>query len=52
MKNVTVAGLPKYLKDLVNLDNFKKGLVVPGKLVPKNVKGGCVLVETNFTLKD
>ena len=51
-KNVTVAGLPKYLKDLVNIDNFKKGLVVPGKLVPKNVKGGCVLVETNFTLKD
>lgn len=49
--NVTVAGLPKKLSKKVKFDEFKKGLEVSGKLVPKHVKGGIVLKETTFTIK-
>ena len=34
------------------LDNFKVGLKVPSKLVPVTIKGGVVLRETIFTLRD
>lgn len=30
----TVAGLPKYLAPLLNMDNFKKGFTTKGKLLP------------------
>ena len=34
------------------LDDFKIGLKIPSKLVPKNIKGGVILSETEFTLRD
>lgn len=30
--------------------DFKQGLSIPGKLMPKKIKGGCVLVEDHFTI--
>lgn len=54
--NVTVAGLPKKLSKLVNFDNFEEGFTTEGmegekKLTYKHVKGGVLLVETEFTIK-
>ena len=55
--NVTVAGLPKKLSDLVNFDNFKIGFTTENietknkKLTYKHVKGGVMLVDTDFTIK-
>ena len=54
--NVTVAGLPKKLSGLVNFDNFNEGFTTEGmegdkKLTYKHVKGGVLLVETEFTIK-
>ena len=34
------------------LDDFTIGLKVPGKLVPRNIKGGVLLMETEFTMND
>jgi hypothetical protein len=34
------------------LDDFKIGLTIPSKLVPKTIKGGVILVETDYTLRD
>ena len=49
---ITCAGLPKTCYDKVTWENFKIGLTVPGKLIPKHVKGGINLVETDFTIKE
>lgn len=60
--NVTVAGLPKKLAPLINFDNFKIGFTtenmnkkdiekVGKKLTFKHVKGGVLLVDTDFTIK-
>ena len=49
--DVKCAGLPKSLHGAVTFGNFKRGLVLPGKLRPKHVPGGIVLVDTTFTLK-
>lgn len=60
--NVTIAGFPKKLAHLINFDNFKIGFTTEGlskeqigkagrKLRYKHVKGGVVLVDTDFTLK-
>lgn len=49
--DVKCAGLPKSLHKDVTFGNFKRGLVLPGKLRPKHVPGGIVLVDTTFTLK-
>lgn len=59
--NVTVAGLPKKLGHVVNFDNFKVGFTTADiprevigdagkKLTYKHVKGGVILVETDFTI--
>ena len=48
---VKCAGMPQNLKDHVTKKNFKSGLTLGGKLVPKRCKGGVVLVETDFTIK-
>lgn len=48
---VTVAGLPKKLGNNVNFKNFKEGMEIKGKLVPKQVKGGIILTDTTFTIK-
>lgn len=55
--NVTVAGLPKKLGDLITFDNFNIGFTTENiktdnkKLTYKHVKGGVMLVETDFTIK-
>ena len=56
--NVTVAGLPKRLGKYINFDNFKSGFTVSvdetdkdHKLTYKHVKGGVILVDTDFTIK-
>ena len=48
---ITVAGLPKSSRGLVTFDNFTVGATYGGKLRPKRVQGGVVLVETDFTIK-
>lgn len=48
--NVKCAGLPDELKNMCTFDNFAPGLQLFGKLVPKHVNGGIVLVPTTFTL--
>lgn len=60
--NVTIAGFPKKLAHLINFDNFNIGFTTEGmpdeligeagrKLRYKHVKGGVILVDTDFTLK-
>lgn len=55
--NVTVAGLPKRLGKYLNFDNFKIGFTTEGmkidnpKLTYKRVKGGVLLVDTDFSIK-
>lgn len=56
--NVTVAGLPKKLGKYINFDNFEAGFSVLAsegdkehKLTYKHVKGGVMLVDTDFTIK-
>lgn len=48
---VTCAGLPKNCLSQVTWENFKKGTSYTGKLVPRIIKGGVVLEETEFTIK-
>lgn len=47
---VKCAGMPDSCKELVTYDNFKIGSTFPGKLLPKVVKGGVVLIDTVFTI--
>ena len=49
--NVKCAGLPDNLKELCTFDNFKVGLKLYGKLLPKRYNGGVILEETDFTIK-
>lgn len=48
---ITCAGMPKSCYDCVTWDNFKVGSSFDGKLAPKHVKGGIVLVDTEFTIR-
>ena len=41
----------EFIKEKRTLKDFKVGLVVPGKLMPKRIKGGTVLVETTFEMR-
>lgn len=59
--NVKCAGMPSTCKDyFVNkmnkgeykLTDFTIGLSVPGKLTPKRIKGGVLLVETNYVMRN
>ena len=55
--NVTVAGLPKRMSKYINFKNFKIGFSTEGmkidnpKLTYKHVKGGVLLVDTDFSIK-
>jgi len=49
--SVKCAGMPDNIKKNVNFDNFHIGLTMEGKLMPKHVKGGIVLVDTTFSVK-
>ena len=54
--NVTVAGLPKALGELINFENFNIGFTTENietdkkKLTYKHVKGGVLLAPTDFTI--
>ena len=50
--NCTVAGLPKNLGSLVDFDNFKVGMNYFGKKIPLHVKGGLVLKDDYFTIRN
>lgn len=49
---ITCAGMPKNCYSQVEWENFKTGFTCSGKLTFKHVKGGVILVETDFTIKD
>lgn len=55
--NVTIAGLPKKLGNLITFDNFNIGFTTENietenkKLTYKHVKGGVLLVDTEFSIK-
>lgn len=55
--NVTVAGLPKKLGNLITFENFDIGFTTENidtenkKLTYKHVKGGVLLVNTEFSIK-
>lgn len=49
---ITCAGLPKNCYNQVTWENFKEGLKVNGKLNFHHVKGGVILVPTEFTIKE
>lgn len=48
---VTCAGMPDNLKERVTWDNFKVGLKLDGKKIGRQVVGGVVLFDDEFTLK-
>lgn len=48
---IKCAGANPIVKKGMNFDNFKVGNSFKGKLVPKQVKGGCVLINSTFTIK-
>ena len=41
----------EFLKTKRTLEDFKIGLRVPGKLLPKRIKGGTILVETSYEMR-
>lgn len=49
---ITVAGMPPSCYNKVNIDNFNYGSSYAGKLQTKRVKGGVVLIDTVFTIKE
>ena len=48
---IKCAGASPEVKKGMNFENFKVGMTFEGKLAPKQVKGGCVLTRTTFTIK-
>lgn len=48
---VTCAGLPERLHPFVSMDNFMVGLIIDGKLKPRQVPGGVILEKTTFKIK-
>lgn len=49
--NITCAGLPERCYDHVTWDNFHAGMTYGGKLLPRHVKGGLILQETEYTIR-
>ena len=52
LKEKTKEKYKDFLSQKRTLADFKVGLVVPSKLLPVTIKGGVVLRETDFTLRD
>ena len=42
----------EFLKQKRTLDDFRIGLTIPEQLLPRVIKGGVILEETNFTLRE
>ena len=40
-----------FLSKTRTFKDFKTGLTVPGKLLPRRIKGGVLLVDTDFTMR-
>lgn len=49
---VTVAGMPKECYQYVTFENFKIGASYKGKKLPKQVEGGVILADVDFTIKE
>jgi hypothetical protein len=49
--DVKCAGMSESIKKHVTFENFKVGFSSFGKLLPKHVNGGVVLIDTEFTIK-
>lgn len=54
---LTVAGMPKRCKEIFlngfnPVTDMKEGTTVPGKLIPKRIKGGTILEETFYTFHE
>ena len=41
----------EFLRTKRTLEDFKIGLCVPGKLMPKRIRGGTLLVETTYEMR-
>lgn len=59
--DIKCAGMPENVKakfidglnkGRYNISDFKKGLKLDGKLVPKHIKGGIVLCETSYEIRN
>lgn len=50
--SITCAGMPGKSKLGVSYDDFKIGLIIRDKLVPRHVPGGVILERTTFELKN
>lgn len=48
---ITCAGMPKTCYSQVTWENFHEGATYSGKLQPKQVEGGVVLIDTDYTIK-
>lgn len=49
---VKCCGLPIEVRDIITIEEFKRGAKFNGKLAKKSVKGGIILEETTFTIKE
>lgn len=52
IQEVKCAGMPDEVKGQVTYENFKQGTVFRGKKEQKRVKGGVVIMETVFEIKE
>lgn len=41
----------EFLKTKRSMSDFKVGLKIPGKLLPKRIKGGVLLTETYYEMR-
>lgn len=41
----------KFLAEKRTIEDFDIGLIVPGKLLPKRIRGGILLVDTNYEMR-
>lgn len=42
----------KFLQTKRTISDFKIGLKIPGKLIPKRIRGGVLLVESNYEMRE
>ena len=52
LKEKTKIKYKDFISKKRTLDDFKVGLTIPAKLLPVTIKGGVVLKDTIFTLRD
>ena len=41
----------QFIADKKSICDFKKGLIVPGKLLPKRIKGGVILKDITYEIR-